>query len=306
MDFNKIIKTLISPSFVKVMRNIAVSFFLTYVSSQNKNIMNVLYRTLGGEYLFAQIFQSNLKFGIFKSLLPEYCLSEKDRNINRAIKYYYTNYDLYDPIIKANIARQIDISEPYEKSEHDLQSFLELVYHPITKKKVVHNSELEMKIYDLCSPFNKNTTNVIIQFVNWIIFSSNVDKDVPIKKFLYLKGPPGCGKTYTLNKLADILGLPIHKAPNKIKTIHDVFIFYSATESGKLYKNDIIFIDEFDKLKTPVDVWLKLTDFQTKMIDFDDDDGMLDISTKIFVFAGNKSLIEIDPSGGLTSRFGSS
>ncbi|MBI2603799.1 MAG: AAA family ATPase [Deltaproteobacteria bacterium] len=216
---------------------------------------------------------------------------------------------LNDDVIEMKIAGLQDKGKR-ERFFNDLKKVLLIANIPSDIKKIEYNEGLESQLNELLALQTPEVKKVFRQLTQSIAVSSQ-GSHVDSNK-LFLLGAPGTGKTYIMQRYADLLGLPLIKislseAQGAKDLIGDdynpegklaiVARSFMKTPAGRNFKNGILFFDEADKVP-PKTSYAGVTEFLNnllngqKSIRLNDLGISVDVSRFVFVFAGNKPFQE--------------
>lgn len=207
------------------------------------------------------------------------------------------------------------------KYKMSLAIIMRLMGIPSETKQVDIDAQAKEKLAVLLKEVQPNVREAVNDMVSAISINSKKPRNAQSsRQIFFMLGAPGTGKTRLMSKLANIIGLPLLKmnfaefkenadfnGPSERWEDLKKFSLLtraitSAQTNAPTYKNSIIFIDEVDKAFSPEDIYasfssrtlitqvLELLSQDTKYFPLKDLGTSVDVSSYIFVLAGNKPI----------------
>ncbi len=258
-----------------------------------------------------------LRYECVQNTLPQYAVDYFEKVFNLGVTYFFTS-----------TLEEIDYKKDnFRKFESAVNSALSL---PFQTKKIELNKELSQKIQEVLKEYEPSIQEEMVKKTLELALNSSEGSFSSKKPTIYFLGEAGTGKTYLAKEYAKSLGLLLVEIPvgkeleqgsenyrnsygssdfiNKLAYYEKPGIITSSiikaiTENpGVPFSNMIFFIDEVDKALNSSGMFssgasemltrtlLKMLDPETKTFALEELGIEIDISSSLFILAGNKPL----------------
>ncbi|MDP1723509.1 MAG: AAA family ATPase [Alphaproteobacteria bacterium] len=290
---------------------------LNYMLSNEKrpfsimNTANNLFGMMGGQYLASQLFVDPIKQAgnhMASEFFPNLLCSQDEIQVlsmKKDMKQWFA-----EGRISENTYTKFSEYLP-EKNKSVYGSDVALLrgsyIHKLAKDaKIFEWKELKPKLDVFLETFNDKVKQQISDMIREIIVASLLPNSQ--KTVICFHGDPGTGKTYLANKIAELLGVSMtifdasgdlsalpSKYGNHVNNSEDLLLDLFGHEENN-FKNNILFLDEFDKGLNAINNKHTLTNFllqflekQKNNIDAPSISGLhIDISKTIVILACNE------------------
>ncbi len=300
-------------SFIKLSFVIIFAILTELYGEHFKEIYNTfgkIFYMLGGTYLTANLMSTPIKD--FQNALSPYLpkIFHSDKTLDECIyKFNRLKSFIKDKKTVDTIEDYIKTAEIYLRYSNNDDKFVELIkkinfiltlYEPIPDIKIDINNVIEKFNDVVIDNKDKLISEILVPFILKLNGESNIHM-API----YLVGSPGVGKTFFINKMAEILDVPI--ITSILQPYSNTIYVYKFDESSvnfiirslhnaittKKTRTFIMLIDEFDKKIARTSNILESMNNDNKL--YDDYLGIYcDIGNIIPVCIGNKRISQVD------------
>ncbi|MDP3532770.1 MAG: ATP-binding protein [Alphaproteobacteria bacterium] len=276
------------------------------------------FQGLGGSFLAANLFSTQIQTGLStlrQKFLP---ISWQSGDFAKILKYkkriderftnnqitentkskFYTAFNQYTYLAKFG-------AETIQQGEEHVKTMKLISKLPVVVKMLDYNN-IKPKLDALLETYREDTKDSIKKVIKEIVLASNSRK--PKKTIICFYGPSGTGKTHLAQEIAKLLELSMtHFKPSSSKA-KDMIAQYIGPDGQELmlnlfthkknnYKNNILFIDEFDcclkesyKHKDAFrDFFVSVCEKEQEFYESGKIQGLdIDMSSTIIIMAGNK------------------
>lgn len=244
---------------LRLLSSVGMAVTLTRLSQSEENWWRTIWRSLGGNLLMDRLMSSDhVRFAMF-TWLPTFLLNHEWVKLRQCLEECHSRWDTIMPSQRNQIKLEIEGFLTNRGCCINICEILNFIARMPRTLRVVRADH--QRIQEIFASFSPTVHDQLDKYVRYVETTSTIATtiDFSFKRFLFLSGAPGTGKTHTIRALASALNLPIlqpeggHRHDLNLKgqlfnAMYQHLAYSEAQTPDPLPLNFIWFIDDIDKI----------------------------------------------------------